>query len=628
MTKEIFLLQKITNRLQQWHLPLVFRQYIQTTLMITERIMLGAIGLIIMGYLLCLSPGTYILGQLDGIRNQILANIWIIIGFNITGYAFTASQLRHRHGNLLYIALFGETADLFKRTVVNPMSMTLQWVWWRSILFYCWIAFYLAIIRIILITIIRFNEPYKWTVRLRSLLRQMRQNAHRVAFLLLILFSGFTATYAIMGNRFYVESIYVQPQDYQIEVRTWAETDPAWYLNSSYPERLNLAAQYNRHHITLENFEGCIPDATGTYQSYAPTYNLSQAQRISNTLGWWKDNYPNVMFRASTPGIGLGSAGVSSSSIYTPASVKRFVDVCRLFAINTSNVVGIYSDWEGPGEKAPPDSNETRNGMSEARWIDAIAYAKSYFPDWIFVCCEDGDMIWDPFDGDRDVQYWARKNIYNPMWDEYTPMIYRSTNFDRENPDFTSYLPAGAVFDACTAQLAILNGDPTRCGGYIGCTGTGPYLNTSQVVTPRGADIVPWTSTPTPFDIFARDILILKHFRFKSFTIFICSVNIHPKNGRSWGFFQQYGFDALDRLMVLVNGPNATKPLGEFRNVWEDSALNFDRTSYTSVMIVYLLATVAIMCWDQWIKIPQKWNNIRQWVRNLTGNYPELPLDN
>jgi hypothetical protein len=244
------------------------------------------------------------------------------------------------------------------------------------------------------------------------------------------------------------------------------------------------------------------------------------------------------------------------------------------------------------------------------------------------VCC-DGDIMWDSIDEDRDVEIWGRKNIYNPMWDEYTHMLYRSTNFNRENPRFTDYLPAGMIYDTCQEQLTIQQGNYSRCGAYLGCTGCGPYLNTSKPETPRGSDTVPWTNNPTALDIFARDTLILKHFRFKSFTIFICADIIELSNGREWGFFKQYGIDALDRLMTLVNGPNSTTPfviyqwgnLGDFRSIWEDAALSFDHLDHLPLMIVYLCGAVAIMFWDKWTKIPQFLKKIQNKILTLSGNY-------
>nr|MDO8114230.1 hypothetical protein [Candidatus Sigynarchaeota archaeon] len=613
-----------------WGRGFPVRQGIQFFLALSERVMLLASGLIIAGYLLCLAPGAYIFGQFGNVRSQVAGRIWFEVLFNVIGYSFGATQVRHRHGNLLFAYLYWETEDLFRRTIVNPTSLTLQFAWWQMIVVVGWIAFYIAIARFIAITILRIRSGQKWKDRVRHEFRNMRRWQRGIVISLLVGTVLVSSAYTVLTSRYYSEPIQVQPKDYDIEVRTWAEIDPSWYMNSSYPERLDLAAQYDRWNMTLENLGGCLPDADGNYESYAPTLNMSEAQGLSDMLGWWKANYPNVRFRASAPGIGLGSAGVSDSSIYTPAAVKRFVDVCRLFPGNTSNVVGVYSDWEGPGADGPRDSNETRTGMSVARWIDTMAYAKSYFPNWTFVCCEDGDLIIDPFDGDPDMQYLAHKNIYNPIWDEYTPMLYRSTDFSTENPHFTKYTPAGAIFDYANLQLAAVDGNSSRCGAYVGCTGCGPYLNTSIPTTPRGAEDVPWTSIPTPFDIFARDVLILKHFQFKSFTIFICNEEVDPDSGRRWGFFQQYGQDALDRLMTIVNGPNGTIPfiiyewgvIGDFRNVWEDSASNFDRLDHVWIMTIFCVGSLSLMLWDCWARLPSVARRIATKFRNLPGNYP------
>ncbi len=79
--------------------------------------------------------------------------------------------------------------------------------------------------------------------------------------------------------------------------------------------------------------------------SFSPDYSLSNALALNASLGWFAQNYPQIKFQLYAAGMGYSSEGNYEGSIYTPGYIKRLVNVCHDF--NITNVVGLYSDWEG-----------------------------------------------------------------------------------------------------------------------------------------------------------------------------------------------------------------------------------------------------------------------------------------
>jgi hypothetical protein len=184
-----------------------------------------------------------------------------------------------------------------------------------------------------------------------------------------------------------------------------------------------------------------------------------------------------------------------------------------------------------------------------------MAYARAYFPDWTFSCCYPAEMHWDTADGDPDLQYFKRYNVFMPMWDDYGPMVYRSCSFgqyDRlwgEGPYHVyahTYAMVGGTFKA----------DPSKVTMWIGCTGCGAYGNETDVITRDG----PLTlGEGRGLEAFARDLLILKHFGVRTVSIFHGMENFEADPEKT-GFFDQYGYeDAFDRLDAYVNGPESTE---------------------------------------------------------------------
>ncbi|MBN2153971.1 MAG: hypothetical protein JW839_21115, partial [Candidatus Lokiarchaeota archaeon] len=349
--------------------------------------------------------------------------------------------------------------------------------------------------------------------------------------------------------------------------------------------------QMDRHGVTIQNAIFSIRDSNGSAESFSPTVHAGDAADAVGHLTWFRDNYPGIKFQYYAFGLGMGSCGNYEGSIYTGAMLKRFVDVCR--GNNLTNVVGVYTDWEGPSDQGTDISNETLNGWHQALWTDAMAYARAYFPNWTFSCCYPDSTGWDGYDGDDDLQYFQRYNIFTPMWDDYGPMVYRSCDIEDIEPG--SYGGSWSVYVQAKALLdGALRGNTSKASMWLGCTGCGPYRNTTTVHE-HGAPMA--FGDGKGFDAFARDVLILKHFGYETVSIFH-GIDKFEGNTEFTGFFDQYGVaDAFDRLNDTVNGPGSTTPFTIWTDEWtprrpiaQDAALNFEHFSYMWVGAVAIAA--------------------------------------
>lgn len=405
----------------------------------------------------------------------------------------------------------------------------------------------------------------------------------RVGLVLLALVVATGVTHAVLSSSWAARPVTITPRDYPIEFRFWASHDPTWYL--AHPHGAEMLAQFDRHHAVIQNAWIPLRDAAGNLESFAPTVYAPDVARLVSNLTWFHDHYPNIRFQYYAAGVGHGSCGNYEGSIYTPILVRRLVDVCR--AHDLPNVVGVYTDWEGPGDAAPRLSNETRHGWHQALWTDAFAYVRTYFPEWTMSCCYPEGVAYDGADGDADLQYYSRYNIFTPPWDDYGPMIYRSCDSAVEPYDPGDDEGSWYVYAQAQALLeGALDGDASKATMWLGCTGCGPYRNASRV-TERGQPLA--FGTGGGFDALARDVLVLKHFGFPAVSIFHAIERFDRSSPALTGFFYQYGFaDALDRLAEVVNGPNSTRSFTIWSNgQWSprddlalDFQLNFERPPF------------------------------------------------
>jgi hypothetical protein len=496
--------------------------------------------------------------------------------FFATLYSFGIIQRRNRLGILsLFISLYftGELSfGIFKRET----SFTLAQFLWG-------ILFLMGILSVFL---------YLWLLLFYSLqeLRQMKTYVERfkkaimksqrievISLGAMVLAGGF---FGFVSSPSVGQTIIIQPQDYQIEFRIWANYDPAWY--QAHPYGTAMLKQLNTHKVTIQNAIFTIRDAEGNADSFSPSIYFEDANKCISTLQWFQDSYPDIRFQFYAYGLGGLSCGNYEGSIYTAPMLKRFVDVYRNSTLK--NVVGIYTDWEGPLREAPKYANETLNGWHQALWVDAMAYTRHYFPNWTFSNCFPDDLIWDPMDGDADLQYFDRYNIFMPMWDDYGGMVYRSCSVNKTEQGKDTFRGPWKIYNqAETLLYGTLNNDLSKATMWLGCTGCGPYYNQSN-----------------GFENFANDILILKHFGFRTVSIFLGNERFESY-GMPTGFFDQYGFeDALDRLNILVNGPNSTKSFTiKSEGDWNpknklalDFQLNFDRYEYFPLFSLYLLVGI------------------------------------
>ncbi|MHA1684147.1 MAG: hypothetical protein ACTSUE_24620 [Promethearchaeota archaeon] len=517
----------------------------------------------------------------NGFLHQYLLTPIIIESLmGISLYVLGAYLLKSWVGNLMTGTGIYITADMFFEILRHPTDFTLAAGFWWFFTIIGAAAIIFALLRIItLITV--------WVKKLNPKpgLFERRKQKHLIAGIALMSLSiGLSIGHFTVSSNSFGHPITIQPQDYQIEFRTWASYNVQWYLD--HPNGTQMLEQMDRHGVTIQNTLFQLRDADGVLESFSPTVYQPDINDLVGNLTWFQSNYPNIKFQYYTFGIGRDSCGNYEGSIYTPAMAKRFVDVCKNYSLG--NVVGIYTDWEGPNSPSSDGPNsQALNGWHQALWQDAFAYIRANFPNWTLSCCYPGEMSYDGWDGDDDLQYFSRYNVFTPEWDDYGPMIYRSCGIDDRGREgegsFLIYSNAKVLLEAT------LHNDVSKATMWLGCTGCGPYRN-DTIVYEHGRPMDFGNSTG--FDAFARDVLILKHFGFKTFSIFHAIEKFVPEGGPT-GFFHQYGFaDALDKLNATVNGVNSTQSF----TIWSDASwtpknpitldmqLNFNRLEYIPVM--------------------------------------------
>jgi hypothetical protein len=505
----------------------------------------------------------------------------------IIAYLFLFHYLDTRVGNFLLIpALFlsGETIfHIFKRM----SDFTLALAFWGFITLVAMVAVLFALIRIALIPKTIQTTELVGLKKLIFVVKNRMRHARVYSPLLAVLVLIFLPLTLIISDQSFGIPITIEPKDYQIEIRVWGHYTPEYY--QTHPHGTEILDQYNKHNVIIQNCIFSLRDADGNLESFSPTIHPSDENKTATALIWFRDNYPNIRFQYYAYGLGYNSCGNYEGSLYTAPMLKRFVDVCRNYSL--PNVVGVYTDWEGPAEGAPKYANTSRNGWHQALWTDAMAYARTYFPTWIFSCCHPESTMWDRVDDDDDLQFYQRYNIFMPMWDDYGPMVYRSCNpKDKEQRDYDGswkiYANAKALVEGT------LQGDYKKASMWIGCTGCGPY-NNETIVYEHGKPMD--FGEGKGFDAFARDVLILKHFRIPSFSIFHGIEVFEPGQDLN-GFFYQYGYNALDRLNEVINGGDSTKSF----TIWSegdwspkadltlDFILDYNRITFTAIMAIYI----------------------------------------
>ncbi|MHA1730499.1 MAG: hypothetical protein ACTSU5_01070 [Promethearchaeota archaeon] len=504
----------------------------------------------------------------------------------VAGLLFGATQLDNWVGDLVLGTCFYFSGEHVFDVLERPTSFTLAQTFWGAVALAGVVGLLLLVARLLL-ELQRIAGEGKNYFQPRSMVEGAKEHLTRGHFAGLALLAAIVPVgtlYLAFTNNWYAQQVTITPRDYQIQFRFWAQYEPDWYQKN--PHGAQILDQFNRHNVTIQCTTYPLRDADGNLESFSPTVFPEDVNKCVSSLAWFRDNYPGIKFQYYAFGLGYGSCGNYEGSIYTPAMLKRFVDVCRNYSL--PNVVGVYTDWEGPSAAGPDVSNETRNGWHQALWTDAMAYARAYFPDWTFSCCHPDATLWDGFDGDADLQYFDRYNIFTPQWDDYGPMVYRSCDAG------TGWEPSDdgtwKVYSSAAALLnGALHGDVSRATMWLGCTGCGPYENTTTVYE-HGEPMDFGDSRG--FSAYARDVLVLKHFGFPSVSIFL-GMGAFDDRGFQTGFFDQYGYDdALDRLDEIVNGPNSTESFTIWTNgnwspgspIAEDLLLDLDRLEFLPLL--------------------------------------------
>jgi hypothetical protein len=523
----------------------------------------------------------------------ITLNLIILQGvMYIIAYIFCLTQLDNRFGTLLSGALLFYTADSFVfRLIEEPTDYTLAIAIWGAIILIGIIAILFVLIRLVILTKIerkmrKSPQPDQLTY-LNRMKNTIKSNNYRTLILFIITISVFTG-YSVTSQKSYGQEITITPQEYQIEFRIWGQTSPEWY--QKHPYGAAILEQYERHNVIVQNTIFSIRDENNLSLSFSPKISAYDKNKTITTLRWFETNYPKVRFQYYAFGLGYGSCGNYEGSIYTGAMLKRFVDICR--EANFTNIAGVYTDWEGPSREAPKNSNTTRNGWHQAMWTDAFAYVRAYYPDWILSCCHPHEVLYDRVDNDDDLQYYDRFNIFNPLWDDYGPMVYRSCDVEGTTPD--TYGGSWGVYTNAKVLVdGALRGEVSRSSFWLGCTGCGPYGN-NTVAYEHGEPMK--FGDGKGFDAFARDVLILKAFKIPTVSIFH-GIEHHESGDYLTGFFHQYGYaDALDKLNETVNGKDSTKSFiiwsegnwNPIKFLTTDFQLNFNQLIYIPLALGYL----------------------------------------
>lgn len=528
------------------------------------------------------------------------AATWIAMfaGF-IAGLLFLSFHLDDFLANILVGVILYVTGDVAWDIIKRPSSFTLAQGFWGAFMFTGALALVLLLIRALLLLTRQLKRlataGFSPVVRARAWFRRTGKTAVLAQLALVAIAVPAVAFHAVSTRGLVAVPVEITPGGHQLRFRMWAEYTPAYY--TAHPNGTQMLEQLDRHGVTIQNAIFSIRDADGKAESFSPTIHPDDAAACIATLTWFNATWPGITFQYYAYGLGGQSCGNYEGSIYTGAMLKRFVDVYR--ASNLTNVIGVYTDWEGPLRTAPNNANATLNGWHQAMWVDAMAYARSFFPGWVFSCCHPESVFWDPVDGDPDLQYYQRYNIYMPPWDDYGPMVYPSCNIGRLDPH--PNVGSSQVYVSGTGLVAALGGNVDKATMWLGCTGCGPYRNESRPVE-RGLPLD--FGEGKGFDALARDILIAKHLGMKTVSIFLGMESFEPET-RKTGFFDQYGYaDALDRLNETVNGPASTTPFtiwvdgkhSPARDLMTDALLDFNRFEFIPIALGILTVALFAAC--------------------------------
>jgi hypothetical protein len=521
--------------------------------------------------------------------------------FFISAYIFTLSSTKNRFGNLILWVMIYFSFEELSNVLEQLSSFTLAQAFWGIIILLMGLAFLISFFRMVVLTIVYFKHKIYFIKKIKEKILAMS----RVSAILFLVCFSFMVGHLFTISRSFEKKVTLSPQDYDIKFRMWGMTSPKYY--QTHPNGTQILKQLDKHEVILQNMIFSIRDADGQYESFSPTVYAQDIEKVVSNLTWFNDNYPGIKFQYYAYGIGFGSNGNYEGSIYTTPMLKRFVDICRNYSL--PNVVGVYTDWEGPGDAGRNYSSMTQNGWHQAQWTEAFAYVRAYFPNWTLSCCYPESVTWDHFDGDDDLQYFSRYNIFTPEWDDYGPMAYRGG--DRYSVDPDTYNTPWYLYGTTYALVnGAFQGDPSKATMWIGCIGTGPYRNDS--ISYDNHDPIDF-GDGMGFDGLARDILLLKHFGLPTVSLFVAS-STADQHGPLPGFFDQYGFnDSLDRLNESVNGVGSTTQFsinanGAFvpdREIIKDFQLNFNQLIYVLVMLGYFTTGLIFM---QFNKMRVKFN--------------------
>ena len=496
--------------------------------------------------------------------------------------AFGLFLIKSWTGNFVLGGTFYLLSEAILEITDHPTDFTLAAGFWWIVIIIGGVALIITLLRIIALIIVWIKKGNP-----KPKLYSRKKRKHLAMALILISTATLLgAGYITTTSKDFGFQIKIQPQDYRIEFRIWANYHVSWYQN--HPNGTEILEQLDRHNVTIQNTLFPLRDGEAKLESFSPTVFQDDIDNLVGNLSWFQTNYPNIRFQYYTFGIGHNSNGNYEGSIYTPAMAKRFVDVCRNYTL--TNIVGIYTDWEGPNHPEKDQANnQTMNGWHQALWQDAFSYIRAYFPNWTLSCCHPDSTLYDGWDGDDDLQYFDRYNIFKPEWDDYGPMVYRSCDIDEDSIGDGSW----KIYASAKSLLeGTLKNDVSKATMWLGCTGCGPYRN-DTIVYEHGSPMKFGDSKG--FDAFARDVLILKHFGFKTFSIFH-GIDRFEQGGPLTGFFDQYGVnDALDRLNDTVNGENTTESFtiwseGDWNPksaIYRDMQLNFNQLEYIPIMVVF-----------------------------------------
>jgi hypothetical protein len=519
-----------------------------------------------------------------------------------------ASQAKNHAGPILITPALVAIGVLVLDPMSRPyfISFPLAWLWNVAFIGIGIVCIFACAMHVIALNLYRRNRGF---VFLREAWNTVRKHHFATLFCIGAMAVAGVSFLAVINQNVGAMQITISPKDYQIQFRFWADYSNSSYLSGGrYQNGTAMLEAMNRSGVVIQNALFGIRDMNNQSYTFSETYSPTDAKNMNDTLGWFAKNYPGIKFEIYAAGMGYNSSGNYEGSIYTPAYIKRVVNVCRDY--HPANIVGLYSDWEGGRKYA----NHTMNDWNQALLTDAFTRVHEYFPNWNLSCCS-GTMAYGDFvDDDKDMQYYSRDNIFTPWWTDYGPMIYTCGWPDA--PDAGSYSGAYNVYGSAKMLVGgILQGDARRASMWLGITGS-QCFNQNYTVQDRNEPI--GFGDSKGFANLCREILILKSFGMPAVSIFKAS-----KDSDSKDFFTVYGVDALDRLNATVNGPNSTTPftiwsyppyiMGNW-GYYTDFLLNFDQLPWMLVGVLYISCGILLAGAGKWKKIARLLVKLRQMI--------------